>query len=125
MAKKKKEVREKPTWLKTSEKQAEKIIIELAKQGLSTEKIGLILRDQHGIPTTKIYGKKISQILKQNQIEPKSSLANAEENVEKVKQHFEKNKQDKAAKYALIKKTATAIKLRKYHAKKGNRGKNQ
>jgi len=104
----------KPTWLKLTEKQVEKLVITLAKKGLTTEKIGIILRDQHGIPTTKVYGKKISQILKENNIEPKSSLYNAEKNRDKLKAHFEKNKQDKTAKYALIKKSAIAIKLKKY-----------
>lgn len=109
---------QKPTWLKISQEEVENIIVDLAKQGTSTEKIGLILRDNYGIPTMKVYGKKISQVLKEKGITAKSSLENTQENVEKLKKHFAKNKQDKKAKYALIKKTATSIKLKKYKERK-------
>ena len=108
----------KPSWLKLKQEEVEKIVLDLAKQGLTTEKIGLVLRDNYGVPTTKLYGKKITQILKEKNIGPKSSLYNAEKNRDKLNAHFEKNKQDKKAKYALIEKSATALKLKKYQTRK-------
>ena len=105
---------EKPTWLKMKQEEVETLVENLAKKSLTTEKIGLILRDQYGIPTTRVYGKKLSQILREKGIEPKQDLDNAEKNVEKLKRHLDKNKQDKIAKSRLIKKSATAQKLRKY-----------
>ena len=106
--------KEKPAWLKTSQEEMEKIVVNLAKQGLTAEKIGLVLRDTYGIPTTRVYGKRLTQILKEQGIKAKADLENTEEKVEKLKKHLEKNKQDKKSKYALIKKSATAIKIRKY-----------
>ncbi len=111
----------KPTWLKLSEKEVEDLVLTLAKQQIPTEKIGLILRDQHGIPTTKVYGKKISRIIKEAGLEPKSDLHSAEKNIETLKKHLEKNKQDKVAGRALINKSATAIKLRNYKARKNKK----
>ena len=109
--------KQKPSWLKTSQEEVEKIIIDLAKQEITTEKIGLILRDQYGIPTARVYGKKISQIIKQVGLEAKSALANVEKNVEELKKHIAKNKQDKKAKYTLIGKSANLIKKKKYKEK--------
>ncbi len=108
----------KPAWLKLSEKEVEDLVLTLAKQNITTEKIGLILRDQHGIPTTRVYGKKISQIIKQAGLEPKSAFYNAEKRVESLKKHIAKNKQDKKAGHAFINASATALKLKKYETSK-------
>ena len=54
---------EKPVWLKYTEEEVKAIIQKLAGQGLTSEKIGLILRDQYGIPKVKIYKIKIKDVL--------------------------------------------------------------
>jgi len=108
----------KPIWLKTTEKQMEKIVIDLAKRGNSPEKIGLILRDKYGIPTTKLYGKKITQILKENKIEFERDLDKVEKRVEKIQKHLEKNKQDQKARKSLITKVARRVKLKNYYQKR-------
>ena len=58
---------EKPVWLKYTEKEVIDIILKLAEKGLTTEKIGLTLRDQYGIPKVKIYNLKISKVLKKKE----------------------------------------------------------
>ena len=61
MVKLKQEI-EKPVWLKYTEDEVKAIILKLAKQGLTSEKIGLVLRDQYGIPNASLYGIKIKKI---------------------------------------------------------------
>jgi len=72
----------------------EKKILELAKKGLTTEKIGEELRKSKIHP--KEHKKKISQILGDKYINP--DLKNVKEKLEKIKKHLETNKQDKRAK---------------------------
>jgi small subunit ribosomal protein S15 len=82
----------------------EKKITELAKTGKAPAQIGLALRDQEGVPDVKAAtGKKISQILEDNNIEYKKQIDLTNENIEKIKTHIEKNKHDYPAQRALTK----------------------
>jgi len=77
--------------------------------------IGLILRDQYGIPTTKTYGKKLSKYLQEIGIETKTELKNAEKKVERLKEHLKKNITDRKAKHKLQKAQSRLNITRKYH----------
>ena len=60
---------EKTDWVELSPKQIEALIIELANAGNTASKIGIILRDQHGIPSTKkITKKRIQKILEEHKL---------------------------------------------------------
>ena len=109
---------QKPVWLKKSQEEIEKIIFELADKGMSIEKIGLLLRDQYGIPSTKIYGKKISQII-ENKIKskPNTDVDNINKRVEKIKKHILKNPRDERAHLYITIHKEKAKKLAK-HGKK-------
>ena len=78
---------------KLSDSEFEKQVIELAKKGLSSEKIGEALRKEGIHP--KEHNKKISIILKKNKLYINPDLKNIEIKLERVKKHYEKNKQDK------------------------------
>ena len=106
--------KETPLWLKFSEKDMEAIVVKLAKQGLTSEKIGLELRDSYGIPTTRITGKKISQILKENGIYQDTTAVNLDKKQQAIVAHIKKNKQDKRAKLALTIISARISKYKKY-----------
>ena len=61
-----------PRWVRYKKDEAEKLIVKLAKEGHSSAKIGLILRDQYGIPSVRnLTGKTIIQMMKENSVEPK------------------------------------------------------
>ena len=107
----------KTSWVKTKPAEIEKLVVELAKQGIPSEKIGLILRDQHGIPKTKIFGKKIGQILKENDLEANSEYNNIIRRINNQKKHFEKHKHDYSVKRSITKNTARINKLKKLQAK--------
>lgn len=79
---------------KLTQKAYEKKVLELAETGLTSEKIGQKLRDE-GIHPSEYEGK-ISKILGDKYVN--ADLKNVEEKLERIKTHFESNKQDKRAK---------------------------
>ena len=103
-----------PVWLKTKEEDLKKIIAELADK-YQPAQIGLILRDQYGIPTTKVYGKKLKQYLTELGIEKNPELENATKKLEKMRQHLKKNITDKKAKHKFQKAQSRHNVLKKYY----------
>jgi len=100
--------KEKPK--KLSQLEFEKKVLELSEKGLTSEKIGEELRKQNIHP--KEYSKKISKILGEKYINP--DLKNVEVKLERVKKHYEKNKQDKRAMREKDRVFAQLRKLKKY-----------
>jgi small subunit ribosomal protein S15 len=107
----------KADWVKIKPEEVEKIVIDLAKKGNSPEKIGLILRDQHGIPKSKIFGKKISQILREKNLYVNPVEKNLTVKIENLKSHFTKNKHDYSSQRKIIKHSAALRKLQKIASK--------
>ena len=103
----------KPSWLKIKEPELKKIIAELAEKN-PPSKIGLILRDQYGIPTTRVYGKKLNKYLEELGIEKNESLENAEKKVKAMKEHLKKNVTDRKAKHKLQRAQSRLNITRKY-----------
>lgn len=99
----KEEKPKKPEWVKMKPAELEKLVVELYKEGNSTAKIGLILRDKHGVPKAKLVGKKISKILKDAKIPLRSEKEIIEKRMASLSSHIEKNKHDQPAKKKLVK----------------------
>lgn len=87
-----------------SQKEVEDLVVSLAKEGHSPAKIGLILRDKHGIPRSKIVGKKVGQILRERGIEFVTDKQIVDGKIERMKTHVGKNKHDYTASRALTRK---------------------
>jgi len=103
---------EKPVWLKTSEEELKKIIAELAEK-YQPAQIGLILRDQYGIPTTRIFGKKLAFYLKEiGKYNEKIELENITKKLERMDEHLKNNKQDKRTKHK-IQKAKSRVEIKK------------
>ena len=100
---------EKPEWVKMKPQELQQIVLDLHKQGNSPAKIGLILRDKHGIPKAKLLGKKVSKIIKDSKQQPITEKAVFQEKIESLNKHIEKNKHDYSASRSLAK-TLWAIK---------------
>ena len=98
------EKKNKPSWVKMKPAEIEEIITELGQKGESPSKIGMILRDKYGVPKTKAFGKRISQILDDKKIKYKTDKDMVQQNIDKLKTHAEKNKHDYTASRALTKK---------------------
>ncbi len=109
---------EKPLWVKLSLEEVEAIAIKLAGEGHTSEKIGLILRDQYGIPSTRIFGKKLGKILKEKNVYKDANLANVEQKHLRIKTHLQKHHTDRKSKRALEIRTARVRKMKKYIARK-------
>ena len=117
MAKAKKSM-EKPVWLKYTEDEVKSIILKLAEKGLTSEKIGLVLRDQYGIPKTKLYNIKLSQVLKEKGKYEEPTVINLTRKLEKLTAHNKKHHGDKKTERSLIITKAKLKKRQEYLAKK-------
>jgi small subunit ribosomal protein S15 len=111
---KKTEKMEKPVWLKYTEDEVKEIILKLADKGLTSEKIGLVLRDQYGIPKTKIYNIKVGQVMKEKNKFVEPSILNLQKKAGKIEEHCIKNKQDKKAGRSLIITKAKLKRVKEY-----------
>lgn len=90
----------KPTWVKMKEPELKKLILELSENN-APSKIGHILRDQYGIPTTKIFGKKLKEYMIELDINKNEDLDNADKKVTGLKEHLKNNITDRSAKHKL------------------------
>lgn len=107
----------KPVWLKTTEEELKKLIVQLAEKNPPAQ-LGIILRDKYGIPTTKVYGKKLGRYLKELGISTNPDKENAEKKLEKLKEHFKNNITDKKAKHKLQKAQGKVRTFGKYAEKR-------
>ena len=111
-----------PEWAPYSKEEVEQLIINLAKQGYQPAQIGLILRDQYGIPDVRLYTKKsIQEILEENNLLPDLpwDLINLLKKAFRVYKHLEEHPRDIQAKrnYQLI--VSRIHRLAKYYERKG------
>ena len=59
--------KEAPKWVPLSQKEVEETIVKLSKEGKSASMIGMMLRDQYGVPDVKLVtGKSVVKILTEN-----------------------------------------------------------
>ncbi|MDO8459577.1 MAG: hypothetical protein Q7S74_00565 [Nanoarchaeota archaeon] len=93
-----------PSWVKMKQADLEKIVVELAKKGETPAKIGLILRDKHGIPKARLLGKKVTKILRDAGVDFKTEEDIIKERVEKLRVHLSKHKHNHTAARSLTKK---------------------
>jgi small subunit ribosomal protein S15 len=88
---------EAPAWSNTDVEAIEKVIVDLKKEGISSSRIGLVLRDRYGVPDVKlVMGKRIDQILKENglQSEIPEDLRNLIKTALGLRKHLVENKND-------------------------------
>lgn len=93
-----------PSFVTLSPKEIENIIISLAQKGEPPAKIGLILRDQYGIPSVRFtLGKKLSQILKEHNLLPEipEDLMSLIKQAINIRKHLIQHKKDFVSKRAL------------------------
>lgn len=93
-----------PVWVIHKPKEAEMLVIKLAKENNSTSEIGILLRDKYGIPSVKqLTGKSISKILTDKKIVPKlpEDLMNLIRRALAIREHLEENHKDMTAKRGL------------------------
>ena len=93
-----------PTWVTQTDAEIEAKIVELAKKGLPESLIGNFLRDEMGIPSIKtILHCSLSKVLERNDVKPAipDGLMGLMKKCKNMRDHFNKNKKDKTAKFHL------------------------
>jgi len=93
----------------------EKKVVELAKTGLTSEKIGEALRREGVHPQE--HGKKISKILKEKELYVNPDLKNVSAKLERIEKHRGNNKQDKRSLKDRERIFGRLRKLKAYHSK--------
>ena len=94
-----------PSWLEISVKDLCNQISKLAKKGMHPSQIGVLLRDQHGIPQIRgVTGCKILRILKNRGLAPEipEDLYHLIKKAVSIRKHMEANNRDTNAKFRLV-----------------------
>lgn len=108
-------------WLKTTSEDVKEQIYKLAKKGLTPSKIGVILRDSHGVAQTRfVTSNKILRILKAKALGPEipEDLYFLIKKAVSIRRHLEKNRKDKDAKFRLILVESRIHRLARYYKTK-------
>ena len=111
---------EKPVWVERSSEEVENLVVKLARKGFSKSMIGIILRDSYGIPLIKVVtGKKISQILEENEIEfaLPEDLTNLVKKALNIRKHLDSNHKDLEGKKGLQRTESKIYRLIRYYKK--------
>lgn len=109
---------EKPVWVERSAEEVENLVVKLARKGFSKSMIGTILRDSYGIPLIKVVtGKKISQILEENEIEfaLPEDLTNLVKKALNIRKHLDSNHKDLEGKKGLQRTESKIYRLIRYY----------
>jgi small subunit ribosomal protein S15 len=86
-----------PTWSEYSREEVEDLILKYRREEYSPSVIGVLLRDQHGIPSVKLAtGMKLTRILKEHGETPKlpEDLMNLMRQAVNLRKHLEENPKD-------------------------------
>lgn len=112
----------KPDWVEYSNEEIEELILKLTKEGNSTSKIGIILRDQYGIPNVKmVTGDKITQILEKNGQNPEypEDIMNLIKKAVNIRDHLKENPKDLHTKRGLQVIESQIRRLGRYYVREG------
>jgi small subunit ribosomal protein S15 len=115
--------KEAPSWSNTDVAGIEKVIIELRKEGTSSSRIGLILRDRYGVPDIKLVtgGKRIGDILKAHRMESEipEDLRDLMKKALGLRKHLSDNKKDLHNRRQLQLMESKVRRLVKYYIRSG------
>ena len=106
-----------PSWVRYKTKEVEALVVKYAKKGLTPARIGIVLRDQYGIPDVrKITKKRITKILEENKLtkELPYDLLDLMKRASGVYKHLEVHKKDLHSKRGLHLIEAKILRLVKY-----------
>ncbi len=107
-------------WVEYKDKEVERLVVKLRKDGLQSADIGRILRDQYGIPSVRTTtGKTITKILEENELLPEmpEDLLNLLKNAVSLRDHLVKSKRDYTSKHGLELLESKIRRLIKYYRK--------
>ncbi len=113
---------ENPAWVTISATEIEDIVVKMAKDGNVSAKIGLVLRDQYGVPDVKLAtGKTVTQIMKEKGVSPAlpEDLSNLMRRAIDLNVHLKENRGDASNRRGLLLIEARIRRLERYYKKNG------
>jgi len=111
-----------PSWVKYGAKEIELLVVKYAKDGKTSSQIGVVLRDEYGIPDVKLLTKKsITQIMTEKKLSKKlpEDLIALLKKILAIQEHLKENKKDQPAKRGLTLTQSKVLRLIKYYKKIG------
>lgn len=111
-------ITENPAWVTLSATEIEDIIVKMTKDGNNSAKIGLVLRDQYGVPDVKLAtGKTITAIMKEKGVAPAlpEDLANLMRRAIDLNVHLKENRGDISNRRGLMLIEAKIRRLERYY----------
>lgn len=109
-------------WVSVSSKELEELIVKLSKDGNSPSMIGLILRDQYGIPDVRpVLKMKLTKVLEKNKVGLKvpEDLQNLINKAVKLHDHSDKHTRDVHNRRSMMLVESKIRRLAKYYKRKG------
>lgn len=110
------------SWVPLSKGEIEELVVKLGKRGIPPSQIGMILRDEYGVPLAKrIVGKKITRILEEHGAAspiPEDLMALISK-AYRIRKHLEEHRKDFHAKRGLILTESKISRLVKYYKGEG------
>jgi small subunit ribosomal protein S15 len=117
---KKPPIKEAQRWVKIKPQDIEKLVVNLAKERRTSAVIGLILRDQYGIPDVKAAtGKTVSKIMRENKLYPTmpEDMLSLLKKAVLLREHLQQNKSDKHSRRGLENLESKIRRLGKYYSR--------
>jgi len=115
-------VTENPEWVPIGEKEIEELIVKLAKDGSTSSRIGITLRDQYGVPSVKLAtGKSILEVMREHDQEPKlpEDMTSLMKKAVNLNQHLLENAKDESNRRNMQLIESKIRRLTKYYKEKG------
>jgi small subunit ribosomal protein S15 len=109
-------------WVEYNDKEVERLVVKLRKDGLQAAEIGRILKDQYGIPSVRNITKKtVTQVLEESDLLPQipGDLLNLLKKAVSLRDHLAKNKRDYTSKHGLELLESKIRRLIKYYVREG------
>lgn len=107
-----------PKWLIYDKDEVVKLMNKLAKEGKTSSEIGIVLRDQYGIPDVRYFGLRVTKVTGQRKEVPED-MYNLIRDAVNLHKHMDASRKDNKAKHGLELLEAKIRRLGKYYARTG------
>lgn len=112
-------------WLAYDKDEVEKLIAKLAKEGRTSSQIGILLRDQYGVPDVRIFGLRVTKSMEKTaKKEMPEDLYNLMRQAVGLHRHLSAHKADAKAIHGVELVESKIRRLGKYYARTGRLPKN-
>ena len=115
-------ISENPEWVPLTATEIEDLIVQFTKNGMVSARIGLVLRDQYGVPNVRLAtGKTVTEIMKDKGVMPDlpEDLSNLMRRAISLNVHVKNNRGDVSNKRGLDLIEARIRRLERYYKRNG------